>query len=134
MPITSCITLLQSLTDTIADYRQGEVSSITPDHVERWLNQFEPDDQLTILTEMASLMKRFYFSKTRVKECLRNFLKNDLIAAHDPLLVLPRINFLQIQRDSNSQKTMLGCVDEILLEDYGLSLAICGTRESNHYM
>lgn len=134
MPIISRNALLQSLADTIADYRQGEIRPITPDHVERWLNQFEVEDQFAILTEMDSLMKRFYFSKTRVKECLRNFLNNDLIATHNPLKALPRINFLQIQRTGSSQRAMLGLVDEILQEDYNSSLSACGTVKSNAFV
>lgn len=134
MPIISRDALLQSLADTIADYRQGEIHPITPTHVERWLNQFEADDQLTVLTEMDSLMKRFYFSRIRVKECLRNFLKNDLLDGYSPTSLLARLHFLQIQRDGNSQRNMLELVDEILIEDYGLSLAICGTLEPDLYV
>jgi hypothetical protein len=70
--------LLQSLANTIADYRLNEINPITPTHVERWLNQFDAEYQPIILAEMDSLMKRFYFSKVRVKTCLRNFLRYDL--------------------------------------------------------
>jgi hypothetical protein len=38
--------LLESLANTLADYRQGEISPITPNHVEKWLNQFDPGDQM----------------------------------------------------------------------------------------
>ncbi len=35
--------------NTITDYHQNEIAPITPTHVERWLNQFEIDDQPIIL-------------------------------------------------------------------------------------
>ena len=41
--------LLLSLANTITDYHQNEIAPITPTHVERWLNQFEIDDQPIIL-------------------------------------------------------------------------------------
>lgn len=43
--------LLLSLANTITDYRQNEIAPITPTHVEKWLNQFEIDDQPIILAK-----------------------------------------------------------------------------------
>jgi len=122
------------LTHTIADYRQIEIASITPSHVEKWLNQFDVDDQPIILAEMDSLMKRFYFSRDRVKRCLRNFLRYDVLAAHSPRTILSHICFLPIQKTGNSQKVLLNMVDEILHEDYGCSLAMCGVAHADIYI
>ena len=33
--------LLTSITNTIKDYRAGEIPEPTPDHVDQWINQFE---------------------------------------------------------------------------------------------
>jgi hypothetical protein len=126
--------LLQSLTNTIAGYRLNEITPITPTHVERWLNQFDAEDQPIILAEMDSLMKRFYFSKVRVKECLRTFLRNDVIATHSPRSVLPHICFLRIQRTGSSQSVLLELIDEILYEDYGWSIAKCGAARTDTYI
>ena len=68
--------LLQSIATTIADYRQGEIAPISPDHIAVWLNQFDPGDQPTILREMGVLLKRFYFSKARIKGTSANFSKS----------------------------------------------------------
>jgi hypothetical protein len=76
--------LLESLAHTLSDYRQGEIPPITPDHVEKWLNQFDPANQMIILSEMNSIMGRFYFPRIRIKEYLRGFLKQYLIAQQDP--------------------------------------------------
>jgi len=126
--------LLQSLSNTISDYRLGEIAPITPAHVERWLNQFDTDDQPVILAEMDSLMKRFYFSKVRVKQYLRSFIRNDIIAARDPRKLLPHVHFLHIQQTGNSQSVLLDIVDEILREDYQYSIAICSTANIYAYM
>jgi hypothetical protein len=32
--------LLESIANTVADYRQGEIHTITPNHVNRWIRQF----------------------------------------------------------------------------------------------
>lgn len=116
------IALLQSLTDTIADYRQGEIPAITPAHVEKWLNQFDASDQPIILSEIDAFMKRYYFSRTRVKECLRLFLKEKVIGNKLPWAVLPHVHFLNVQREGSSQGAMLQIVNEILLEDYDYNI------------
>lgn len=72
-------------------------------------------------------MKRFYFSRIRVKECLRGFLRDDVIATHNPKVRLSHVYFLNVQIRGNSQRALLSIVDEILREDYGCSIAMCGT-------
>ena len=126
--------LLQSLAQTIADYRYSEIPPMTARHIEKWLNQFDPEDQPVILAEMDALMKRFYFSRVRIKECLRNFLRNDLIGSRDPTKVLPQTRFLQVQRQGNSQQALLAITDEILANDYGIRVASCGINHAQIYV
>ena len=126
--------LLRSLAETIGDYRQNEIPSITPAHIERWLSQFESKDQPIILAEMDRLMKRFYFSKQRVKAYLRKFIGDHIVGTQKPLSVLPYTHFLCIQTRGNSQRALLEIVDEIIQEDYGLSLASCGIDGAQTYV
>src|SRR5713226_7749730 len=104
--------LLESLASTLSDYRQGEIPSITPAHVERWLNQFDSSDQMIILAEMDAIMSRFYLSKDKVKKHLRMFLSKKVMMELPALTVLPHVRFLNIQRDGDSQKTFLKLIDE----------------------
>lgn len=126
--------LLQSLAKTIADYRQNEVAPITTVHVERWLNQFEIQDQPVILAEMDSIMKRFYFSRVRVKECVRGFLKKLIRDTDDAIKQLPLISFLNIQKTGSSQGAMLDIVDEVLREEYNFTLHMTNTKKSQIYI
>jgi len=126
--------LLQSLANTISDYRKGEIAPITPAHVERWLNQFDFNDQHVILAEMDAIMKRLYFSRSRVKECIRAFLKEKIVRNNDPKQLLPYISFLNIQKRGSSQSIMVDLADEILREDYGYPLSAIGTHEVKIYI
>lgn len=126
--------LLESLANTISDYRQSEISPITPIHVERWLKQFDFADQPIILKELEAIMKRFYFSYTQVRECIRTFLKEFIIRNQDPTKLLPHVSFLNIQRKGGSQKAMLEIVDEILLQEYGFTLAMTGSEKIQTYI
>lgn len=117
--------LLESIANTIADYRQGEIAPITPAHVARWINQFDAADQLTILIEMDGLLRRFYFSRARIKAFYRRFLQ-ELIGEHSPREALEHIKFLNIQRTGESQRDLLKILTEVLREDYVFSIAWCG--------
>jgi len=126
--------LLESLANTISDYRQTDICSITPIHVERWLKQFDLADQPIILAELDSIMKRFYFSQVRIRECIRTFLKNTLIGNQDPIKLLSHVCFLNIQKVGSSQGALLNIVDEVLLQEYGFTLAMTGTEKLETYV
>lgn len=127
-------TLIQSLSETIADYRQSEIAPITSLHIKRWLNQFDPADQFVILAEMDAIMRRFYFSKNLVRESIRSFLKNQLIGNRDPRDVLHHTGFLCVQQDGSSQRAMLDIIDEILLEEYKIPVAMTGIKDIQTYV
>lgn len=127
-------TSLQSLATIIADYRSNEIKPISPQHIERWLTQFDKSDQQTILTEMNSIMHKFYFSRVRMKKCLLKFLKEGIIATGNPTTRLSHVCFIKNQQKGSSQKAMLKLIDEILHEEYGYSLAQCGTSNIELYV
>jgi hypothetical protein len=79
-------------------------------------------------------MKRFYFSRSRVKECLRTFLKYSLVGFRDVTDVLPHVSFLRTQKGGSSQGAMLDLVDEVLCEEYGFPLAMSGIGEIQEYI
>ena len=126
--------LLESLASTIADYRQGEIEPITVSHVDRWLNQFDIDDQLIILAEMDTTMKRFYFSRVRVKAYVRNFVIKHVVGTNKPIEVLPHVSFLCTQIVGSSQDTLLDIINDVLHEEYGLTLEITATQEVQKYI
>ena len=49
--------LLASIAATTADYREGDLPPSTPEHVERWINQFDAGVQLPILREMDHVLQ-----------------------------------------------------------------------------
>ena len=58
--------LLTSITNTIKDYRAGEIAELTPDHVDQWISQFDENVQLPILRELDHIFKFTYVSKDKV--------------------------------------------------------------------
>lgn len=152
------VDLLRSIANTIADYRQGEIDPIDQDHVERWVKQFDRQDQMTILAQMDSILKRFYYSREQVKQWLHTLLLHAVIADQhswqiidpsQPLDIqqkqiqafllnvrrkLVRPHFLNIQKKGESQRALLGIMNEILEEWYDTSLIDCGKEPSDTYV
>lgn len=127
MPAAQRQTLLQSIATTIVDYRQGEILTITPDHVDRWVCQFECPDQLTILEEMERLLKIYYVSRQEAKNIISRALTSQEIFGSTPAALIPHIQFLSIQRNGNSQNDLLALADEVTKAQYGMSITDCGT-------
>jgi len=111
---------IQSIANTIKDYKVGKIAPIG-EHVEKWINQFNPEDQLIVLAEIDNLLRRFYYSKERTKKSIRE----DFLSNFEPD-TLKKFNFLRIQEDGESQAELLKIIDEILQEHYNFTIHECG--------
>lgn len=118
--------LLQQIATTIGDYRQGEIEKPSPDHVERWISQFDAAVQLPILQEMDHVLKQTYFSKKAVTGFLKNLITNKKLAGDNPYAFWRGVKFLDIQGGGASQQDMLALFSEILEEECGYSVDDCG--------
>ena len=114
--------LLDSIADTIKDYREGEIAQLTPDHVDRWVYQFDNTVQVPLLHELDHVLKKTYFSKSyvsrffakRVGNNLRDFWQNATI--------------LDIQQRGHSQTEIRELFGQALKRKYGLNIDECGSR------
>jgi hypothetical protein len=128
-------TLLQSITNTIADYREGEIPKPTAAHVDRWLNQFAAPVQLPILREMAHVLGRTYISKAKVETFLKTVITSKKLAGDDCCAFWKNVHFLNIQRGGNSQRDMLDMFSGVLNRICKLTIAQCGkTPEAFVYL
>lgn len=115
-------TLLRSVAATIADYRLGEIAPLDAAHVGRWLEQFDPEDQPVLLSELDLLLRRLYLSRIQCKVQLHRFLER-LIDSRDPEAALRHVQFLNLQSRGGSQSAMVGLLEEVLREEFGFDAA-----------
>lgn len=120
--------LLKSISDTIADYREGDVPRRTPKKVERWVSQFPEEAQDSILAEVDHLLSKTYVSRDNMTLFLRGLSTHTGFCDDDPTAFWKSANLLDIQQGGNSQREMLAMFDEILQQGVGLTLADCGSR------
>lgn len=121
--------VVDSIVSTIRDYRFGEVT-IDNDHVERWVRQFEVEDQPVILQELDRLLKQYYVPRPSMVDFLTDMVRDEEIVGANPIEGLDRVEFLDIQNRGNSQQDLLSMVEDILGAEYGVALSECGTYPS----
>ncbi len=114
--------LLKLIASRLDDYRTWEMSQVTPDHVDRWVQQFDQSDRETILFEMNRFVQHFYLSRSWTKNILEKLILGIFSSRDD----VKKTKFLNIQRTGKSQKDLLEIVDEILQSRFHVSVDECG--------
>ncbi|MDH2291568.1 hypothetical protein QD172_09940 [Cobetia sp. 10Alg 146] len=118
--------LLISVANEIRTYRQGDLSEPTPEHVDRWLQQFTPAQQLPFIREFNHVIKQTFITSHEVEDFLSSLVTNQELAGDDPAGYWSTANLLNIQQNGQSQKEMLKLFSKCLEEVFGLDLEACG--------
>ena len=113
--------LLASIASTIKDYRTGDLPEPTPDHVDRWIHQFEADVQLPMLREMDHVLRQTYFSQSKVRNFFARVTGYRRLAGEDPREFWRNAHMFDIQQDGNSQAEIRRLFSEELERNYGLA-------------
>ena len=117
--------LLESISNTVSDYQIG--AKPAPEHVNKWVNQFKSDEQIPLLREMDHVLKSTYFSKSNVTEFLEDRLTDSELTSANPYEFWKNANFLNIQKNGNSQHEMLKIFDECLKRKFSININACGS-------
>jgi hypothetical protein len=120
---------LESIAETVSDYREGDVARITPKKVDRWVSQFPDDIQDEILCELDYVLTRTYISRETAIAFLRNLATHEKFSGGKPKAFWKRANLLDIQLGGNSQRELLAMFGKILEQEHGLTLADCGSND-----
>lgn len=113
--------LLNSICQTTADYRAGDLEPPTPAHIERWVSQFDESLQMPILAEMDHVLRSTYFSKNSVTNFLQSALSTEQLTGEDPCDFWSKVQILDIQGGGNSQRELNVLLEEILINKCGLA-------------
>ena len=119
--------LLESIANTVADYRAGEIPEPTPDHVDRWISQFNEAIQVSLLREIDHVFKKTYFSKADVTRFFAHQIKNKKLVGKDPYEFWRTAHLLNIQQQGQSQTEINELFGEALKEQLNLEIKECGS-------
>ena len=129
--MTSRLDLITSIVQTTADYRAEEQQFISPEHVEKWVSQFDDAEaELAMLHELDHVLKQTYFSRDRVMQFLSDLADNTRLTGHDPATFWKGTNFLDIQQNGHSQHEMLVLFDEVLKSKFKITSKDCQSEEA----
>jgi hypothetical protein len=131
-----------AIADLLKDYRKGEIAPITDMDVARWADQFNyksDEDRYTFLNEIFRVFKSYYFSEEKQRVIFKKFIDNRIKISrtkfNDPKKGILSIGFLDAnQKYGNSQKYALKILDEILMEELGVSTKDCKGNNQFFYI
>lgn len=118
--------LLVSVAKEISTYRNADLPNPTAEHVDRWLTQFTPSQQLPFLREFNHVIKQTFITRENVMCFLHHLVTNQKLAGDNPTTYWSSVNFLSIQQNGRSQKEMLKLFSKCLEDECGLDLDECG--------
>lgn len=120
--------LLESVANIIRSYRIGRVQMPNAAHVDRWLNQFTPDNQLPFLREFNHVMRERFITRESVVAFLSGLVANGaFLKGRSPVDYWRDANILDIQGGGNSQREMRLLLAEILRNSLSLDINQCGS-------
>lgn len=114
--------LLNSISETIKTYRQGELPESTPQHVQRWANQFTIANQTPFLREINHVLKKTFITKKTIQNFIETLITNEELAGKDPKAYWSKANILNIQKHGHSQSEMVKVFKEALQNKIGLTI------------
>ncbi|WP_114966662.1 hypothetical protein [Alkalilacustris brevis] len=118
--------LLASIATTTADYREGDMPAPTPEHVGRWVDQFDAGVQLPILREVNHVLKQTYLSQEWIKGFFSHQIIHKDMTGDNAERFWSRAHLLDIQQNGQSQTHIRRLFGESLLEQCGLDIDACG--------
>lgn len=118
--------LLASLANTVSGYRGGEIPVPTPEHVDRWIRQFQDESQLSLLREIIHVFKKTYFSRPDVRQFFGKQINHQKLTGDRPREFWRAAHLLDIQQHGHSQTDIRELFGESLKEQLELDIEECG--------
>jgi hypothetical protein len=110
---------LHEVVRALADFQGGMVGRVSEGHVQRWLAQFDPDVRTVILQELAYVLRRTYFSRSRVQRLLEVLAGSSLSSQEPPAQFWNRTALMDLYLPEHSQSALLTFLRELLHSRYG---------------
>jgi len=126
--------LLQAIATIIEDYQSGILPTPTPEHVERWIEQFPQTVQQPILAELEYVLAKTYFSKARVHSFMKSVIHFAGWTKGNDTEFWHQMNFLDLQPRGNSQRDLIEIFDANLYTELGFNISNCGMGNKYIYI
>jgi hypothetical protein len=127
--------LINEVYEIIKDYRQDE-EMMSIERIEQWIEQFNADDRIFILEEMKNIFGKRYISKAKAKTLVKEMIEflSQEYKYDNPKSFLLECSFLDHQPEGKSQKILLAFLNEILAEEYQMTIENCNPKKPKFYI
>ena len=113
----------RSISETLSDYRTGEIPPRTHSLVKAWAAQFPSDTQEPLLAALDRTLQRSYLSQAKITGVLHSLAARDYRRNHnDPAAFWRSASFLDIQGGVSSQRSMLTLFSDIIGTQHGFQI------------
>ena len=127
--------IAEDICEILHDYHAEHDFKFTANHVINWVNQFDPTDREFILTEFLHLLNHgIYIDKNKGRRLLLSCIKGlaSQFKFDEISEFLKHADFLSLQPSGKSQSILLEMVDDILIKNYGVEIAKCGSKSKKY--
>lgn len=131
---------INKIVEIIGDYRTEDHNmfyntTIDENHVTKWINQFDENDREFLLGELFHILSKSYLRKVTTKNILSTSIKiiSERQGYNDFSNFLKETKFLDSQAEGKSQKIFLEILNEVLIENFDISLNECGTSDIKNW-
>ena len=121
----------KSIAATASDYRKDELEPFVADHVLKWAEQLDAEDQLPTLAELEHVLKKTYFSEAGVTKFLSSLVKNPKLTGGNPAKFWKSAGVLDIQQGGSSQAELLERFNAVLQAQTGIDVQECEAATGN---
>lgn len=98
----SNIDTCNKIAEIIRDYRDGEFGTYDSSHVEKWIAQFNADEQETVLLETLKILKRNYITRENFSQFVDVLIGSDAVYKGEKDGYWRNVSLLDIQQNGNS--------------------------------
>jgi hypothetical protein len=126
--------LQEGLAALLADYRSTELPSIDPDHVGRWIAQFDAEEREPMLRELNHVWQQIYVTQAEAAAFWARQLENSGLTGGKHEAFWRNAKLLNIQQRGHSQADMLELLEQALRAKWGIGLADCQSAERFVYI
>ncbi len=117
--------LLESIAETVKDYREGEIAKPSAEHVEKWASQFGKPVRAPLLAEVDHVLKHTYIPRANVVDFVKAIVTNKTLAGENSCDFWKNVGILDVQTGGQSQKEMLAMFGAVMKMTCGFDASEC---------
>lgn len=126
---------IKNIVAKIKNYRKETSEMVfNEDHVKKWIEQFDNDDQSIVLRETSHLLQENYFSEEDIYDYFDAIWECKEIMGENPEWNINEIQFLTLTQKGKSHKKLTEMFEHYIYSKYNVQINYSNTESVNKYV